>query len=219
MARLSINVALAKLGNPDFRFTKKELDAWEIVRFDVGQGGTSVALKVAQVAQCHYVTDCTIDVPIGVTYSIASELQDDIANAQTTAERNDLRRLLMRVESHAVTHYTRTAKPVIPTWEAEIRKDLDKTLPSDVAPTTEDEGAIRDRLAPLVSYWVEELGFRTEQDGNQWDKADYPHLEKFLQGLRGIAVFLPLGFPIPKSLRKAPSRPKITFPECRAKKP
>ena len=154
MAKLSINVALAKLGNPDFSLTQKKLDAWEIVRFDVGQSGTPVALKVAQVAKCNYVTDCTINVTVGVTYMIASELQDNISNAQTKAEQNAHRQILMRVESHAASHYTRVVKPVIPTWEAEIRKDLDKTLPSDVATTTEDDGAIRDRLAPLVSYWV-----------------------------------------------------------------
>ena len=219
MAKLSINVALAKLGNPDFSLTQKKLDAWEIVRFDVGQGGTPAALKVAQVAKCNYVTDCTINVTVGVTYMIASELQDNISNAQTKAEQNAHRQILMRVESHAASHYTRVVKPVIPTWEAEIRKDLDKTLPSDVATTTEDDGAIRDRLAPLVSYWVEELGFRIEQDVNLWERKDYPQLEIFLRSLRGIAVFLPNGLPIPKFLRKAPSRPKITFPACRAKKP
>ena len=206
MAKLSINVALAKLGEPDFSSTQKELDAWEIVRFDVGQGGTPVALKVAQVAKCNYVTDCTIDVPVGVTYRIASELQANISNAQTKAEQNAHRQILMRVKWHAALHYTRVVKPVIPTWEAEIRKDLDKTLPSDVAPTTEDEGAIRERLAPLVSYWVEELGYRIGQDVNLWEQTDYPHLEIFLRSLQGIALFLPNGFPIPKFLRKAPSR-------------
>ena len=76
MAKLSINVALANLGNPDFSLTQKKLDAWEIVRFDVGQGGTPVALKVAQVAKCNDVTDCTINVTVGVTHMIASEHQD-----------------------------------------------------------------------------------------------------------------------------------------------
>ena len=219
MAKLSINVALAKFGNPDFSLPQKKLDAWELVRFDVGQGGTPVALKVAQVANCNYVTDCTIDVPVGVTYMIASELQQNIANAQTKAEQNAHRQILLRVESHAASHYTRVVKPVIPTWVTDITKDLDKTLPSDVAPTTEDEPAIRDRLAPLVSYWVEELGYRIAQDVNQWEQKDYPNLQIFMQSLPGISVFLPNGIPIPKFLRKAPSRPKITFPPCRAKKP
>ena len=187
MAKLSINVALAKLGEPDFSLTQKELDAWEMVRFDVGQGGTPVALKVAQVAKCNYVTDCTIDVPVGVTYRIASELQANISNAQTKAEQNAHRQILMRVKWHAARHYTRVVELVIPPWKAEISKDLDKTLPSDVATTTEDEGVIRDRLAPLVSYWVEELGFRIEQEVNLWEQTDYPPARLLLGGGAGIS--------------------------------
>src|SRR5262249_47408378 len=150
MATLSIKVALAQLGNPDFNSTKKQLDAWEVVRFDAGKGGTPLALTVAQVAKCYYVTDCTIDVPIPVTYSIASELQDNITNAQSTAERNAHKQLLMRIKTHARQHYTRVEKPLIPTWETDVKKDLARTLPSSTSATTEDEPAIRARLAPLV---------------------------------------------------------------------
>ncbi|WZO98443.1 hypothetical protein EP7_000022 [Isosphaeraceae bacterium EP7] len=218
MAKLSVNVALAELKGPDFKSSMKTLNAWELVRFDVGLGGTPVTLTVSQVAKCNSVDECTIDVPIGVSYSIASELKDNITNAQTTAERNDHRQLLMRIETHARAHYSRVAKPLIPDWEADIRKDLDKTLPTRKTPTSEDEGQIQARLAPLVAYWVEELGYRIKKDVNGWEKTDYPQLVKFMQNFRSLSVFLPDGLPIPKFASKPPKRPAITFPACQARK-
>jgi hypothetical protein len=218
MATLAVNVAVDKLENPDFSSTQKELKAWEVVRFNVGQGGTTVALSASRIGECNYVDDCKIDVPIAVTYMIASDLRDNIANAQDVAQRNDHRAILLRIETHARTHYSRVVEKVIPAWVSEIKTDLLKTLPTKLAPTSENEDEIRARITPLVDYWVGELGFRMAHDVNEWERLDYPQLEKFMGNLRGVSVFLPQGFPIPRFLLKPESRPKVTFPTCRPKK-
>ena len=40
IATLSVKVSIAR-SDPDFSFTTKQLNAWEEVRLNVGQGGTS----------------------------------------------------------------------------------------------------------------------------------------------------------------------------------
>ena len=122
--------------------------------------------------------DCTVDVPVAVTFRIASELQDNIANAIATGAPkvtvNAHRQILARIQSHAHSHYRRVVTKVIPVWESDIKKDLNRTLPTNVAPTSEQERDIQARVARLVEYWVRELGYRTAYDVHEWEKLDYP---------------------------------------------
>jgi hypothetical protein len=43
MATLSVKVSIAPLGTPEFSFTTKQLNAWGVVRLNVGQGGASAS--------------------------------------------------------------------------------------------------------------------------------------------------------------------------------
>ena len=219
MATLSVKVSIAPLGTPDFSLTQTQLKAWEVVRFDVGQGGTTSTVTAAPIGGCHYVKDCTVDVPVPVTFRIASELQDNIANAIANGEPkvtvNAHRQILARIQSHAHSHYRRVVTKVIPVWESDIKKDLNRTLPTSVAPTSEQERDIQARVARLVEYWVRELGYRTASDVHEWEKLDYPLIKKEMEGLH---VWVAEAFPIPPLALGPVSRPTITFPPCRPKK-
>jgi hypothetical protein len=214
MARLSVTVSIDKLGPPDYSSTAKTLDAFELVQFQVGQGGSRIAPTFEQVGECTYVKDCAIDVPIAVTYQVASDLKDNIDNAQSLREKNAHRQILSRIESHARLHYNRVVTNVIPAWTSDVTKDLDKALPTDQAPTSLAEKEIMDRVRPLVDYWIAELVDRARQDVYQWEVSDYPEIEKFISRLGGFAVLA-----VPRApRRKAGSRPETVFPACQVKK-
>jgi hypothetical protein len=216
---LSVKVSIAALGNPDYGSTEKTLNAQELVKFDIGKGGSKVdPLTVAQVGGCNYVKDCTVDVPVPVTYSIASELKDNIANAADKQQRNAHRLVLHRIESHARMHYQRVINEVIPAWTKDIEKDLHKTLPTDKTPTSLEESKLKEMVVELVEYWVRELGFRVAKNVNDWEAADYPELEKFMRTLAGYDRWSALGLVVPKFKQTAPKRPAIAFPSCRPKK-
>jgi hypothetical protein len=219
MATLSVKASIAQLGTPDFSLTKTQLKAWEVVRFDVGQGGTTPAVTAAPIGGCYYVKDCTVDVPVAVTFRIASELRDNIdnaiANGAPKATVNAHRQILARIQSHAHSHYSRVATKVIPAWESDIKKDLNRTLPTSVAPTSEQGSDIQARVARLVDYWVRELGYRTAYDVHEWEELDYPVIKKDMEGLH---VWLAEAFPIPPLALGPVTRPTITFPPCRPRK-
>lgn len=216
---LSVTVSIAKLGNPDFSSTAKALNAQELVKFDIGMGGTKIdPLNVAQIGGCSYVVDCTLDVPIPVTFSIASELKDNIANATEKKQHNAHRQVLARIESHARMHYQRVVNEVIPAWTKAIEADLHKTLPTDQAPTSLKEAELKKQVVELVEYWVRDLGFRVAKNVNDWEAADYPELEKFMRTLPGYDRWSALGLIVPKFSQTVPKRPAITFPSCRPKK-
>ena len=217
MAGLDVTVHIPKLGNPDFSFTEKQLKAWELVTFSIGQGGSRIApLNFAQIGGCNYVQDCGISVHVDFTYRVARELQEHITDAATagnTALANIHTNILLRVKWHAGNHYERVVNSVIPAWESDLQKELAKTLPTDHAPTSLQESEIQARIAELVAYWVGELGYRMARDVNDWERADYPQLSTFMRSPQ-IGGWMPLDFPVPKFREKQPSRPKITFPRC-----
>jgi hypothetical protein len=216
MAGLSVNVSIAKLGTPDESFTAKQLDAYEIVKFLIAPGSARVGpLTVAQIGGCNYVDDCPIEVPVEVKYWVASDFQTAIANATTTAEKNGWRSFRLRIKWHAEKHYDSVADSVIPAWKTDILKDLNKTVPTRGAPTSLQESDILLRITELVTYWVDELGYRIARDVNDWEQKDYPKISKLMTQV--LPVFLPQGLPIPPFLLKPPSRPSIAFPACRPK--
>jgi hypothetical protein len=220
MAGLDVTVHIPKIGNPDFSFTEKQLKAWELVTFSIGQAGSRIdPLNFAQVGGCNFVKDCGISVHVDFTFHVARELKESIKDAHdagNTPLANALHIILLRVEQHARTHYERVVNNVILTWESDLQKDLTKTLPTDRAPTSLPKSGIQARVADLVAYWVAELGYRMARDVNEWEREDYPQLEKFVHSIPGADVFLS-GFPIPRFLKKQPSRPTIAFPACRPK--
>jgi hypothetical protein len=215
MAKISVTVSIDTLGSPDYKSTAKALDAYELVRFVVGQGGSRLDLGVAQVGGCNYVKECKIDVPVAVTYQVASDLKDNIDNAADVRQKNDFKMILSRIESHARTHYDRVVKDVIRAWKSDVVKDLDKTLPTDKAPTSLTESKIKELVRPLVDYWVIELGYRVHQNVHEWEKEDYPKLQKFMIQHNMFVANLP----VPSAPSKpSSSRPKTTFPACQVKK-
>lgn len=220
MAGLDVTVHIPKIGTPDFSFTQTQLKAWELVTFNIGQGGIRIdPLTFAQMGGCNYVKDGGISVHVDFTFRVARELKESIKAAQDATDKrlsNALHIILLHVEQHARTHYERVVNNVILTWESDLQKDLTKTLPTERTPTSLPESGIQERIADLVAYWVSELGFRMARDVNEWEREDYPKLEKVMHNTPGADVFTS-GFPIPRFLKKQPSRPTIAFPACRPK--
>src|SRR5262245_34124680 len=185
---MTVHVAIPALGKPDMYITTAHLDAHELVKFTIGQGGSSFKPNVLPIGGCNYVQDYILDVPVAVSYQIASEFQDAIDKAKARTDKataNATIQILRRIKFHAVTHYNRVATKVIPLWQSDAAKDLDSTLPTKKTPTSLTDVEIQERAGPLVSYWVDELVYRMAKDVNDWEAADYPELDKFIRSFPG----------------------------------
>jgi hypothetical protein len=227
---VDVTVDIPKLGSPDVSLTARELgqrsrpsghgtrasDVWEIVRLD---GKPSLdPQEVAQIGKCRFVKNLSVNVPFTLEYFVAKDLQDNVDNAVKTqapkGEQNFHRWLLQRVKGHAAQHYDQYVK-VITAWKADIKQDLEKTLPTEKRPTSLQELEIKEQIGALVSDWIAELDFRLKQDAFQWEKTDYPHIEKQMKSTPGATVFMPTGLSLPPAPQSPASRRKVTFPPCR----
>jgi hypothetical protein len=228
---VDVKVDIPKLGSPDLSLTAKELgqrsrpsgrgsrpsDVWEVVRLIDGK--TSLDPQdVAKVGKCSFVKDLTVNVQFALEFFVAKELQDNADNAVRTqapkSEQNFHRWLLQRVKTHAAQHYDQFVK-VITAWKDEVRKDLEKSLPTEKKPTSLKEVEIKEQIGVLVSDWIAELDYRLKQEAFQWEKTDYPQIEKQMKSTPGAAVFMPTGLSLPPTPKSPASRRKVTFPPCR----
>jgi hypothetical protein len=217
MAAISVKVSVPELGNPDFRRTAKELNAWELVKI-TAKAGDKINLEIGQNGGCNHVNTCGVNVTIGVEFSVAKDINDAIAGAVEKQVSNAWRQLRLRIVHHAREHFNRVVKDVIPAWQKNIQKDLESSLPTQQKPTSLAELEIHKQVGALVAYWIVELGFRMEKDINDWERQDYPELTRFVHKLAGLEWFLPDGFPVPEFRKSAQPRPKIAFPACVPKK-
>jgi hypothetical protein len=229
---IDVKVDIPKLGSPDLSLTAKELgqrsrpsghgsrasDVWEIVRLINGTSALDPQ-DVATVGKCSFVKDLSVNVHFDLEFFVAKELQDNVDNATNsqapTGVQNFHRWLLQRVKTHAAQHYDQFVK-VITAWKDEVRKDLEKTLPTEKKPTSLPEADIKKQIGAVVSDWATELAFRLQQEAFQWEKTDYPQIEKEMKSRPGAAVFMPTGFSLPPTPQSPASRRKVTFPPCRS---
>src|SRR5215468_6673682 len=149
MSSLDVKVAIPKFGQPDFSKTAKELgDVWESVSL-VG----TVSLNpqdLGQTGSCWFVKDLLVSLDFRLDYFIAKEMDDNIKNAATVEEKNQHRGLLLRIRWHAHQHYEQFVKEITD-WQAEIKADLLKILPTDRRTTSLQESEIKNKIGILVS--------------------------------------------------------------------
>ena len=161
----------------------------------------------------YYVKDCTVDVPVPVTFRIASELQDNIANAIATGAAQGHRQRpppdpgadpIPRAFSLPPRRHQ--GDPGLGERHQEgFEPDVANERRADLRTGTRHPGAGRPPRRVLGAR----ARYRTASDVHEWEKLDSPLIKKEMEGLH---VWVAEAFPILPLALGPVTRPTITFP-------